>query len=90
MFEKTDIWKNKEYRSIQGTYLVIFLSFANVKETTFESARKKINQILRDCYRNFDFLLNSSALNEDNTSYFIKASVLNPPYASLLHLPGSG
>ena len=51
---------------------------------------KKVYQTRNGEYRNFDFLLNSSALNEDNTSYFIKASVLNPPYASLLHLPGSG
>jgi len=30
LFEGLSIWKYKEYREIQGTYPVIFLSFANV------------------------------------------------------------
>ena len=40
------IWKDEKYRRLQGTYPVIVLSFANVKETSYENARKKICQIL--------------------------------------------
>ena len=33
LFEGLDIWTEEEYRSLQGSYPVIFLSFADVKET---------------------------------------------------------
>ena len=36
LFEGLDIWQYEEYRELQGTYPVINLSFANVKETTYE------------------------------------------------------
>ena len=32
IFEGLRIWEHKEYRQIQGTYPVISLSFANIKE----------------------------------------------------------
>lgn len=32
LFEGLSIWKNEKYREMQGTYPVISLSFANVKE----------------------------------------------------------
>ena len=74
LFEGLDIWKNEEYRAIQGTYPVIFLSFANVKETTYEEARKKINQILQDCYQNYQFLLDADIMNEKEITYFKSVS----------------
>lgn len=41
LFEGLSIWKNEAYREIQGTYPVISLSFANIKETSYEMTRKK-------------------------------------------------
>ncbi len=41
LFENCNIWKEKEYRKLQGTYPVIFLSFANVKGGSFRTIRKK-------------------------------------------------
>lgn len=41
LFERLKIWEDKKYRNIQGTYPVISLSFANVKEPTYELAEKK-------------------------------------------------
>ena len=42
LFEGLSIWEDEKYRKLQGTYPVIFLSFASVKETTFDQARKGI------------------------------------------------
>lgn len=39
LFEGLKIWKDEKYRELQGTYPVLFLSFANVKEKTYEEAR---------------------------------------------------
>ena len=53
LFKGLNIWEEKssageyKYRKLQGTYPVIFLSFADVKETTFEEARKKIIKIIQ-------------------------------------------
>lgn len=42
LFQELDIWKEEKYRTLQGTYPVISLSFANVKEKDYKMARKKI------------------------------------------------
>lgn len=38
LFEHLAIWKDDKYRNLQDTYPVISLSFANVKEPTYEMA----------------------------------------------------
>ncbi len=62
LFEGLSVWQEEKYRQLQGTYPVIALSFAKVKETTYQEARKKICRILSDLYRQFDFLWNSEKL----------------------------
>ena len=42
LFEETNIWKEEAYQKLQGTYPVLSLSFSNIKETTFDGARKKL------------------------------------------------
>ena len=64
LFEEFSIWKEENYRKLQGTYPVISLSFANVKETIFSDARKVICQIITDLYRKYDFLLECGYLSE--------------------------
>ena len=46
LFEHLAIWKEEKYRNLQGTYPVISLSFANIKEPTYELTRQKICQLL--------------------------------------------
>ena len=41
LFEGLEIWEDKKYRELQGTYPVISLSFANVKERDYKNTRKK-------------------------------------------------
>ena len=74
LFENLTIWKNQKYRNLQGTYPVIFLSFADIKETTFSSARKSVCRNIRKLYNNYDFLLDSDLLNEDEKAMFQKVS----------------
>ncbi|MCM1089536.1 MAG: ATP-binding protein [Muribaculum sp.] len=64
LFEGLSIWREEKYRRLQGTYPVIALSFAKVKEVSYQSARKRICQIITDLYNRFDFLLDSGKLNE--------------------------
>ena len=64
LFEGLSIWQEEKYRQLQGTYPVIALSFAKVKETSYRNARKRICQIIKDLYNRFDFLLGSGKLND--------------------------
>ena len=47
LFAGLSIWENEKYRKIQGTYPVIFLSFARIKEKTYEGTKEKICEVLR-------------------------------------------
>lgn len=85
LFQGLDIWEG-EYRELQGTYPVIFLSFADIKETTFEEARKKICKIIEMTYNKFGFLLESDLLNEKEKGDFRKISAEMESYLASLSL----
>ncbi len=74
IFENLAVWKDEKYRSLQGTCPVISLSFANVKENTFEKARIRICQIISDLYIKNDFLRNSGVLTDKDLHYFDRVS----------------
>lgn len=59
---------------MQGTYPVISLSFANVKETNYEMIQQKINEILVDLYGKNLFLKDIGLLSEKELQYFDKIS----------------
>ena len=74
LFEGLSIWEEEDYRSIQGTYPVISLSFANVKERDFANTRKKICQLLTNLFTQYSFLLDSGVLYETDIRYFKRVS----------------
>ena len=74
LFEGLSIWKEKEYREIQGTYPVISLSFANIKEKNYEITRKKICQILTDLYADYTFLMKSDVMEASDREFFHRIS----------------
>lgn len=75
LFEGLSIWEDEEYRKLQGTYPVISLSFANVKEKGYLATRKKICQMIAELYNNHSFLLDSPVLNEGDKEFFRRISV---------------
>ena len=74
LFEGLSIWKEKEYREIQGTYPVISLSFANIKEKNYEITRRKICQILTDLYADYTFLMKSDVMETSDREFFHRIS----------------
>lgn len=74
LFEGQSIWQEEKYRSLQGTYPVISLSFANVKATDYISARKQILGMLADLYTDHTFLLNAGILESTDQEYFRRVS----------------
>lgn len=70
LFEGLSIWENEEYRELQGTYPVISLSFANVKERDFETTSYRIRQLLMKQYEKASFLKESGVLSHAEKAYF--------------------
>ena len=62
LFESLDIWKHEKYRTLQGTYPVVSISFANVKEKDYQMTRKKICQMLTGLFAKHAYLLESGLL----------------------------
>ena len=65
LFEGLDIWKEEKYRKIQGTYPVIFLSFAKIKQNTYEDAVAGIKRIICDEIQKYIFLKDWDGLAEE-------------------------
>ncbi|MCI9559038.1 MAG: AAA family ATPase [Lachnospiraceae bacterium] len=74
VFEGLSIWEEEKYRQLQGTYPVIFLSLANVKETNYVNVRKKICQLLTDLYSRHNYLLEGDCLSPQDKDFFHRIS----------------
>ena len=65
LFEGLSIWEDEAYRKLQGTYPVIFLSFASVKAGNLEEAKIQIKQAIVRLYRNNSYLPESDCLSAE-------------------------
>ncbi|MCM1261328.1 MAG: ATP-binding protein [Butyrivibrio sp.] len=74
LFEGLAVWKDEKYRKLQGTYPVLFLSFASIKENCYEGARENICRIIEEQYNKHDFLLDGNLLNEKEKAFYQKVS----------------
>jgi len=70
LFEELSIWEYEEYRNLQGTYPVISLSFANIKEKDYKTTVYRICQILMVLYEKYGFLRKSELLSDAERDYF--------------------
>ena len=83
VFEGLSIWREEKYRKLQGTYPVIFLSFASVKEATFQEAQRSLLYLIEKLYNRFDFLLEGNCLNEKEKRFYEKVSAEMDHYAAV-------
>lgn len=74
LFENLSIFKEETYRTLQGTYPVLFLSFANVKADNYKEAREGIIQEIVDVYDQNAFLMNYVGLTDHEREVFYKVN----------------
>ena len=72
IFEGLSIWKEEKYRELQGTYPVIFLSFADIKANTFALAKEKICMLIKEIYNKHMYLQKEGFLNENEAEVIRK------------------
>ena len=63
VFEGLNIWEEEKYRKLQGTYPVVFLTFADVKQDNLDDAIKQIKSNLWELYEDNRFLLEGNILS---------------------------
>ena len=66
LFGDLDVWQDEEMRRLQGTYPVIFISFAVVKADNYGETMQWIKRIFSEAVANFEFLLSSEKVSEYN------------------------
>ena len=85
LFEGLSVWEEEKFRMLQGTYPVISLSFANVKEKTFEATTYRIIQLLMNQFVKYSFLMESEKFPDLKKASFKKMasdmSLLDAPMA---------
>ena len=72
LFEGLSIWEHEEYRQIQGSYPVISVSFANIKQTTYEATSKRICELVKKEYERHNYLLESELFSKSEKEYIEK------------------
>ena len=72
LFEGLSIWQDEKYRELQGTYPVISLSFARVKETDIASTKRRIIELLMAQFEKYAFLTDSDKLSLNEKEYMKK------------------
>lgn len=70
LFEGLSIWQEEKYRTLQGTYPVISLSFASIKETNYITTREKICQVLTNLYVKYSYVRDSDVLTDTDRAFF--------------------
>ncbi len=75
LFESLNIWKVEKYRKMQGTYPVIFLSFAGIKGGSYAVTKKKICQLMVNLYADHKFLVDGGMLAKEDVSFYKRVSM---------------
>ncbi len=75
LFEGLAVWNDESYRKLQGTYPVIFLSFADVKQTQYTDAIQMIKSILSDVFKENREIMESDIFTEADRKQY---QMVNP------------
>lgn len=75
LFEGLSIWQDETYRKLQGTYPVIFLSFAAVKAGNLEDAKNQIKQEITRLYWENRNLMKEDIFGEDERELYYRTTV---------------
>lgn len=86
IFDGLSIWKDEKYRNLQGTYPVIFLSFAGIKSSSFDEARKSLFYLIEKLYNRYEFLLKEDCLNEKEKDFIKNISANMDNYSAISSL----
>ena len=72
LFERLFVWQDEKYRQLQGTYPVINLSFASIKEKNYKETVMRICELLQTEFQKREYLIESDKISESEKIYIKK------------------
>lgn len=72
LFKGLSIWTDQRYQRLQGSYPVIFISFADVKQNNYKDAIQKIKNIIVDAYRQHRYLNEEDCFTENEKQQMLE------------------
>lgn len=75
LFEGLSIWQHEDYRKLQGTYPVISITLAPIKEKTFSSFMIRFKSLVNDLYNTNSYLVDSDKLSENDKLLFKRINI---------------
>ncbi|WP_294783698.1 AAA family ATPase [uncultured Eubacterium sp.] len=75
LFEGLSIWTEEKWQALQGTYPVLFLSFAAVKADQLSEVKKQINMQIARLYEEHRYLLDGNLLSENEKAMYRNVSM---------------
>ena len=75
LFEGLSVWEDEAYRQIQGTYPVIFLSFADVKADNIQDAKRQVKMKVAELFDQNSYLLDNYMLGNNGRDTFDKITI---------------
>lgn len=70
LFHDTLIWKSPKYQKMQGTFPVIFMTFKDIKESSWEAAYEKFGIALYEEFDRHSYLLLSNEMETYDREFF--------------------
>ena len=70
LFEGKAIWNDEKYRQLQGTFPVIFLSFASVKTGDVEGIKTAVKQVICNVYNKHRDMMVSEVFHDNDREFY--------------------
>ena len=74
LFEGKAIWNEEMYRQLQGTYPVIFMSFASVKTGKIQGVKTEVKKMIAGVYKSYKEIILSEQFDEEDRAYFLSVN----------------
>ena len=75
LFENLSIWQYENYQKLQGTYPVIFLSFASIKADNIEETKRQIKAQIAALYEQNRYLVKGGVLSKNELTQYEKMTM---------------
>ncbi len=72
LFKDLNIWKTEKYRTLQGQFPVVFLSFKDVKHSSLEKTLQAFSKLIAKEYERHRYLLDRNLLTDREKAIFHK------------------
>ena len=86
LFEGLEVWEDPAMREQQGKWPVLFLTFAAIKQTTWDSTKNSLNQMIADVYGSYRQMLQEPVFSDADRAFYEKVGAEMPDYVAAVSI----